>query len=416
MASASGSGDLGKEKEGGNSTIDGGFTAKFKKMVLTEKEKKVLVMEDLEDEESDQIAVVGKILSPTKFHIQTIISALRPQWGNPKGLEFKAMGDNVFMATLEREQDRKRIWEGAPWLINNHAVVLDDFVSSMRPSEVRFSRIPIWIQCHDLPFNWLNAKRAENIAKQIGTFIKLDTSGNSRGWGQSFRARIWLDVEEPIQRFIQIDSQKRKELIPYPIVYEKLPYFCFSCGRIGHSAGFCLTPAERDEEGNWPYDSSIRAIDLRKVKREFTPNDGGQMRHATPSRTGPFNYNAKEGPGRLFAPGSFMDSSNLGPSNPIQFNAQLGGRGGGRQRVNRRLQMENLMYAPKKDAVLGELVDDRQGTKRTALINSPSKIDSDAIDAKKKRALGDEEEVENAVDMEETTNVAEADDQPRLSQ
>ncbi|XP_051222213.1 uncharacterized protein [Lolium perenne] len=250
MASAGGSGDLGKEKEGGNSTIDGGFIAKFKKMVLTEKENKVLVMEDLEDEEGDQIAVVGKILSPTKFHIQTIISTLRPQWGNPKGLEFKEMGDNVLMATLEREQDRKRIWEGAPWMINNHAVVLDDFVSSMRPSEVRFSRIPIWIQCHDLPFNWLNAKRAENIAKQIGTFIKLDTSGNSRGWGQSLRARIWLDVEEPIQHFIQIDSQKRKELIPYPIVDEKLPYFCFYCGRIDHSTGFCLTPAERDEEGN----------------------------------------------------------------------------------------------------------------------------------------------------------------------
>jgi hypothetical protein len=61
-------------------------------------------------------------------------------------------------------------------------------------------------------------------------------------------------------------------------------------------------------------------------------------------------------------------------------------------------------------------VDDRQGTKRTALLNLPNKIDSDAIDAKKKRALRDEEEVENAVDMEETNNVAEADDQPRLPQ
>jgi predicted methyltransferase MtxX (methanogen marker protein 4) len=106
MASAGGTDDLGKEKEGGNSTIDGGFIEKFKKMVLTEKYKKVLVMEDLEDEEGEQITVVGKIMSPTKFYIQTIISALRPQWGNPKGLEFKAMGDTVFMATLDREQDR----------------------------------------------------------------------------------------------------------------------------------------------------------------------------------------------------------------------------------------------------------------------------------------------------------------------
>jgi hypothetical protein len=78
--------------------------------------------------------------------------------------------------------------------------------------------------------------------------------------------------------------------------------------------------------------------------------------------------------------------------------------------------MKNLMYAPMKDAGSGELVDDRQGTKRTALLNLPNKIDSDAIDAKKKRALEDEEVVENVVDMEDTTNVAEVDDQPRLSQ
>ncbi|KAM0866626.1 hypothetical protein ACQ4PT_042514 [Festuca glaucescens] len=363
MASSDAVDGQGKETGGRSSSVDGVFAEKFKRMVLTEKEKKVLMMDDLEDEEGQKIAVVGKVLAPTKFHIQTITSALRPQWGNPRGLTFKAMGDNVFMANLEKEQDRKRIWEGAPWMIHHHAVVLADFETSMRPSEVRFERIPIWIQCHDLPFNWLNVKRGENIAKQIGEFIKLDMSGNSRGWGQSLRARIWLNVDEPIQRFIQINSQKRNELIPYPILYEKLPYFCFSRGKLGHSADFCLTPAERDENGDWPYDSSVRALNPRTIKRE--PNwptggtDGaGRGQPPAPPSRGPFNFQQQPGVQlgtSIFNSDQALGSVNFGNQGLMHFNAQGRGRGGHKPQVN----------APKKVAgVHLESEEDKQGTKR----------------------------------------------------
>src|SRR3954466_159848 len=100
-------------------------------------------MEDLQDDEGPTIVVVGKVLAPSKFHIDTIKSALRPQWGNPRGLDFQAMGDNVFRATFEKEHDRRRNWEGAPWMIGNHAIILDDFETSMRPSEIKFGRLPI---------------------------------------------------------------------------------------------------------------------------------------------------------------------------------------------------------------------------------------------------------------------------------
>jgi hypothetical protein len=146
--------DPSREKEQEEVMADGRFAERFKKLRLTEKEKKVLVMDDLEDDEGSKIAVVGKLLPPSKFHIETIRSALRPQWGNPRGLEFQAMGDNVFLATFEKEQDRRRVWEGAPWMVGNHAIVLDNFETSKRPSEFSFGRTPIWIQCHDLLKYW----------------------------------------------------------------------------------------------------------------------------------------------------------------------------------------------------------------------------------------------------------------------
>lgn len=84
--------------EGGGEKVTFGVTEKLAKLGLTAKEKRVLVMEDeKEDEETPlKFAVVCKVLSGKKFHIQTIDSVLRPQWGNPRGLTFSAKGGNIF--------------------------------------------------------------------------------------------------------------------------------------------------------------------------------------------------------------------------------------------------------------------------------------------------------------------------------
>ncbi|KAM0919422.1 hypothetical protein ACQ4PT_008317 [Festuca glaucescens] len=271
---------------GGGEKVAIGVTEKLAKLGLTTKEKRVLVMEDeTEDEENPlKFAVVGKVLSGKKFHIQTIDSALRPQWGNPRGLTFSAKGDNVFMASMDFERDCKRIWDGAPWTVSKHAVVLDDFDMSMKPSEIKFKRLLIWFPCEDLPFNWMNKVRGQSIAEQVGEFISLYFKGNGSGsgWGQCLRARVWIDLDEPLMRGFPIESKKRKTVDWFPIQYERLPYFCFSCGRVGHSENYCPTPAERDEMGNLPYNAALRYQEPWKQEGHWQQNKGRDAQKKNP--------------------------------------------------------------------------------------------------------------------------------------
>ena len=44
--------------------------------------------------------LTGKVLHRSVFHIQTIVSALQLAGGNPKGLFFKVVGNNMFVAKL----------------------------------------------------------------------------------------------------------------------------------------------------------------------------------------------------------------------------------------------------------------------------------------------------------------------------
>ena len=57
----------------------------------TAEEGAVMVFADDEEEEAiapTKWALVGKILSPSPVHIDSVRSAMRPAWGNPVGLKF----------------------------------------------------------------------------------------------------------------------------------------------------------------------------------------------------------------------------------------------------------------------------------------------------------------------------------------
>jgi hypothetical protein len=83
----------------------------MKNMKLTDAEADRLVDDDEDDQGLQIWALAGKILAPEPkvFHINTISSALRPAWGNPKGLLFKDSGPNLFIAELSLERDREKI-------------------------------------------------------------------------------------------------------------------------------------------------------------------------------------------------------------------------------------------------------------------------------------------------------------------
>lgn len=73
------------------------------KLIATEEDR--LVDEEEEETEKAMWALVGKILSePKVYHISTISAALRPTWGNPKGLFIRDGGKNLGTIPMDGEQ------------------------------------------------------------------------------------------------------------------------------------------------------------------------------------------------------------------------------------------------------------------------------------------------------------------------
>ncbi|KAM0850525.1 hypothetical protein ACQ4PT_053028 [Festuca glaucescens] len=249
------SADRGKEHEGEGSRQAGRSQLEeaMEKLGRTEKEATPLVLED-DDAGVQKWMLAGKILFRHTFHIQTIASALRPAWGNPRGLEFRSVGGNLFVAEFESQRDRDRMKEGSPWHVKKNAVILEEFVNCMQPSELRFDQLQLWVRVLNLPFNLRTPSWGKAIAKQIdkdATQIAFDPVGGF------LRARVTVDVTKPL----------RRELL-------------------------CTTQGPRDAEGKLPYGAGLRAPDERKKSSSAEKSSWDQF-HQNSKRETKFSSNSR---------------------------------------------------------------------------------------------------------------------------
>ena len=110
----------------------------------------------------------------------------------------------MFVAEFENQRDRDRIWQGSPWHVSKNAVILSEFDECMRPSELRFDKMQMWARVVNLPFNLHDEKWSKAIAKQIDQHATMLQFDQEAGY---LRARVTIEVEKPLRRWILIDQR-----------------------------------------------------------------------------------------------------------------------------------------------------------------------------------------------------------------
>ncbi|CAN6208045.1 unnamed protein product [Urochloa humidicola] len=240
----------------------------LEKLNLTQVEGEVAALSDDEDEDVSDVewAVIGKVLSPTTIHITTMEAAMRPAWGNPYGLRLRTVGEkteNLFIAEFGCPEDKMRALNGSPWIVGKHAVILREYDATLKPSDVSFARMELWVHILDLPFGWMNVKRATRAAELIG---EVDAGPDGKISGAFARVRVAIEVDKPLCRGVLLKTDRAKPPEWYDIQYEKLPFYCYSCGLMGHTDLICPNPAPRKADGKLPYDVKLRAPEEKRRK------------------------------------------------------------------------------------------------------------------------------------------------------
>jgi hypothetical protein len=111
----------------------------------------------------------------------------------------------------------------------------------------------------NLPLRWMNQVWGSRAMNLIGRVVKMDVDADGKASGAFLRAQVAIEIDKPLRRGVLLWMSKSEEPRWFHVQYERLPYYCFACGTIGHSELECPTPVPQDEHGKLPCDAQLRA-------------------------------------------------------------------------------------------------------------------------------------------------------------
>ena len=96
-------------------------------------------------------------------------------------------------------------------------------------------------------------KWVESLGNNIGRFIEVDQRARQSDQAKFMRIRVDLQLDKPLRRGGKIASVEGEKFW-VNFKHERLPIFCFQCGRLGHDEKHCkelLNQQNPRQYGEW---------------------------------------------------------------------------------------------------------------------------------------------------------------------
>ncbi|KAM0850912.1 hypothetical protein ACQ4PT_052787 [Festuca glaucescens] len=182
--------------------------------------------------------LLARYLGQISPSAETLKNHFKKVWRLRTGVIFAPIKPKWFIVTLFPEGDYNFVVNGGPRVHLGNALLVKAMVGAARPSEPDLTTIPMWVKIFDVPWD-----------KQ--------TDANGRKWGRKLDKRLQTKITTGVKDRLEMHQS-------YLLRYERVPYFCFWCGFIGHNDTTC--EKKRIGVPSLAYDSNLRTSPMRKFE------------------------------------------------------------------------------------------------------------------------------------------------------
>lgn len=217
--------------------------------------------------------LIGKVLHTRGVNIEGLKSVLQKVWRTSCEVKIEGLGDNVFMFKFGTEADKRSILMGGPWHFDRALIVLTEPARIGDVKKQKLNQASFWVQIHDVPIMCMSKEMALELGNVIGKVEEVETDAARECFGQFLRLRISVDVTKPLKKLIELEQDREdKEDIPMRVMYERLPDFCFCCGRVGHQYRECVHYKSQSKD-EMPYGPWLKALTITEKLKQGRRKD-----------------------------------------------------------------------------------------------------------------------------------------------
>ncbi|KAL4324997.1 hypothetical protein GQ457_11G001760 [Hibiscus cannabinus] len=261
---------------------------------------------DNEPIEWEEKWVVGKLVSPRIVDGPQLIIVYFSVWKKQPLEDAASLGPNMFLFKFRKVEDKDFVLGRCPWTFDGELLALKPFDRLLTPKEYNFHPLPIWIRIYDVPLGYMNSKAGETIGNKIESHIATDLRDEMGCAGEYLRLRIEINSSKPLKRCTVLGRlMKSGQPRVCMIKYERLPWFCFYCGIIGHEHQLCPEKPEGNsppfQYGDWLRVEASNTIVVSKRKSRpgivYAPKceSDGNVKGLNDKDNGAINENAVDG-------------------------------------------------------------------------------------------------------------------------
>lgn len=221
---------------------------RWKDIPLSKEEEEGVIAAEAEEAYVDVFnrSLVGKLWSDIQFNVRAFKSTMVQLWRLKNPVEIQDLSKNLFLFRFSSKRDVETVLRNGPWSFDRNLLLLEKLTGEEQPSGLMMNTESFWVRVYDLPLKLRSEAMAKKLGNIIGSHVETDPKDVNR-LGRFLRLKATIDLRQPLKRGTVVKYQEKAMRVFFK--YERLPTFCFVCGRIGHQLKDCDELGDKGEEG-----------------------------------------------------------------------------------------------------------------------------------------------------------------------
>lgn len=156
---------------------------------------------------------------------------------------FKDLGFSIMLAEFSFGRDKEHVRREVPWSFDKCLVLIRVVYGKQQAHQMEFTKALFWVCLHDLPLRAQSEYMGRQIGGSIGEVVKVDFEEDNYAWGEFMRVWVNIDISKPLLLGKNVNVGVDKPCWIW-FSYERLPNYCYQCGRIDHGYRDCMHGAQ----------------------------------------------------------------------------------------------------------------------------------------------------------------------------